>query len=363
MLKNTNHDAVHEQRTTTHQETNVFVAPRDNTEEHVARLAAELLDSPRIGVTDNLFDHGIQSLQISQLLISLKKQFGAMPSLDDMYLNPTIQDLARILRSKFSRCIDVGLLEIRAKGDRPALFLVNSSSRSALYEPLARRLDPNQPVCELTLSASAIADYRQLPYIHLEAIAERHVHAISSVQRFGPYLLGGYRSGGLLAMEVANQLRMQGHDVALVAMFGHVPSHLSWPSRSRFDPLRLALTRVGHQLLKALAGLFPSQACYPLIDSLRRASGNLFVHCAIRGAVSRYVTNPYSGRIAWFVASEGRRKQTRAYIGIASNQLEVYHVPSRENRMLSQPQVCEVAKQVTECLASVQGVEKTEAPS
>jgi len=48
----------------------------------------------------------MDSLQVAELRLLLRKQFGAMPSLDDVYLNPTIQDLAKILRDKTARSAD-----------------------------------------------------------------------------------------------------------------------------------------------------------------------------------------------------------------------------------------------------------------
>ncbi len=63
----------------------MYLAPRDHVEEHVSRLTAELLGKSGIGVTDNLFDHGMDSLQVAELRLLLRKQFGAMPSLDDVY--------------------------------------------------------------------------------------------------------------------------------------------------------------------------------------------------------------------------------------------------------------------------------------
>src|SRR5258705_11876983 len=120
----------------------MYVAPRAHIEEHLFRLTTELLGESCIGVTDNLFDYGMDSLQMMELRHLLRKQFGAMPSLDDVHLNPTIQDLARILRDKTARCMSVDLFEIQAKGDRPALFLLNSGSRSPLFEPLTQLRHP-----------------------------------------------------------------------------------------------------------------------------------------------------------------------------------------------------------------------------
>jgi thioesterase domain-containing protein/aryl carrier-like protein len=343
----------------------MYGAPRDYIEEHVSRLASKLLRRSGIEMTDNLFDHGMDSLQITELRLLLRKQCGAMPSLDDVYLNPTIRGLAKILRDKTARCMSIDLIEIQAKGDRPALFLVNPGSRSPLYEPLARHLHPRQPVYELALSA--IDDYRLLPYIDVEAIGERYLHAIRSRQAFGPYLIGGYRGGGLLALEVANQLRKEGHEVPLVMMFGHLPRRLLGRSQARLAPSRLALGQVSDQLFTALVGLLRRRAAYPWLDAFRRGSENRVAQRAIRGAISRCVPTPYPGRIAWFVESEDRRGQDRnswkAGVAVAGAPVEVCHVSSRESQMLTRAHVGRLARPLAACLAKVQGLENSEAPS
>ncbi len=84
----------------------MYVAPRDRVEGRVSRLTTQLLGKSCIGVTDNLFDQGLESLQIMELRLLLRKQFGVMPSLDDVYLNPTIQDLAKMLRDTTARSAD-----------------------------------------------------------------------------------------------------------------------------------------------------------------------------------------------------------------------------------------------------------------
>ena len=82
------------------------VARRDHVEERVSRLTRQLLGKSSLGVTDNLFDQGLESLQIMELRLLLRKHFGVMPSLDDVYLNPTVQDLAKILCDKTARSAD-----------------------------------------------------------------------------------------------------------------------------------------------------------------------------------------------------------------------------------------------------------------
>ena len=86
-------------------------------------------------------------------------------------------------------------------------------------------------------------------------------------------------------MEVANQLRKEGHEVALVVMFGRLPRRLFGRSRARVDPSRLA-GRVSAQLFQALMGLLPRRPSYAWLDAFRRGAEKLVAQAATRGAAA-----------------------------------------------------------------------------
>ena len=74
---------------------------------------------------------------------------------------------------------------------------------------------------------------RESPQTSVEAMASRYIAEMKSVQPSGPYALGGYCFGGLVAYEMANQLLAEGDEVALVAMF-NAPSATY---NQRFNPV------------------------------------------------------------------------------------------------------------------------------
>jgi thioesterase domain-containing protein len=61
-------------------------------------------------------------------------------------------------------------------------------------------------------------DGKLRPQETIEAMAAQYIAAIREVQPHGPYLLGGYSGGGVIAFEMAIQLRQQGEIIALVAL-------------------------------------------------------------------------------------------------------------------------------------------------
>jgi hypothetical protein len=108
------------------------------------------------------------------------------------------------------------LVGIQPAGERRPFFCVHPVGGDVLcYLDLARHLGADQPFYGLQypdLNEESGADTR------VEGLAARYIEALRAVQPPGPYLLGGWSMGGLVAFEMAQQLRQQGQQVALVAL-------------------------------------------------------------------------------------------------------------------------------------------------
>jgi thioesterase domain-containing protein len=106
---------------------------------------------------------------------------------------------------------------IRTGGYKPPLFLVHGAEGNVLlYRELAERLDREGPVYGFQ---SLGLDGRSNPERCVESMAARYIREMQSLQPQGPYYLGGYCLGGVIAYEMAQQLVAKGHEVGLLAMF------------------------------------------------------------------------------------------------------------------------------------------------
>ncbi len=205
------------------------------------------------------------------------------------------------------------------------LFLVHPVGGNVLcYADLARALGAGQPV--YGLQAVGLAD-GQPPQQEVEEMAAAYVAALRAAQPHGPYRLGGWSAGGVIAYEMAQQLRRAGEEVELLAL---VDSALPDGSAAQADDAELLAGLAGdlcglagtelacnqarlrelgpdERLAQVLAwartaGALPADAG---VDLLRRLWE---VYRANALAVSRYVAAPYHGRIHLLVASENRRR-------------------------------------------------------
>ncbi|MCG8535827.1 MAG: amino acid adenylation domain-containing protein, partial [Pseudomonadales bacterium] len=83
------------------QQANVYVAPRTEMETQVAAIWEQVLQKQNIGVLDNLFEIGGNSLLATRIVSRVKKQFDVAVSVRDLFLAPTVSDFASVIgRSK-----------------------------------------------------------------------------------------------------------------------------------------------------------------------------------------------------------------------------------------------------------------------
>lgn len=186
--------------------------------EHYQLLAIweELLSVRPIGIRDNFFYLGGHSLLATRLVARIEQVFGQKISLPTLFAGPTIEQLAIALRSKETTRPRSPLLPVQTAGSQqPFFFLHGDWTGGSFYcFTLARQAGPDQPF--YALEPFTFSSDQPLPSI--ETLAASYLTYVRSVQPHGPYLLGGYCNGGLLAYEMARQLYAQGETVDLLAL-------------------------------------------------------------------------------------------------------------------------------------------------
>jgi acyl carrier protein len=197
-----------------------YVAPRLPIHEQLLRIWEELLDTRPIGITDNFFDIGGHSLLAAQLVDRIDQRYGQKLTLSALFGRPTIEQLAEELQTAGQpgqrRVPTVKLHPVQPNGSRtPFFFLHGDWTGGAFYcYTLAQACGDDQPFYALEPYVFSEQD----PVPTLEEIAAAHLDAIRAVQPQGPYRLGGFCNGGLLAYEMARQLEQRGEAVEFLGL-------------------------------------------------------------------------------------------------------------------------------------------------
>jgi thioesterase domain-containing protein len=205
------------------------------------------------------------------------------------------------------------------------------------------------------------------PSESLETLAATCLRGIRSVQPKGPYHLGGYSFGGSVAYEVAQQLRADGEQVAVLAL---------WDSDFNADTFRLAIRRILH----GIRGI----ATWPLRTKLNYMAGEFSIRMrSFFGGLSsdseqwpdeldrrilskivrfqatameihrRYIHKPYDGRVWLFCTSDTPLdKDLPKWVQLARGGIEVVAIPGDHNTMLQEPNVSHLALSIQKCMSA-----------
>jgi thioesterase domain-containing protein/acyl carrier protein len=193
-----------------------FRSPGSAIEQTLAEIWADVLDLDEVGIHDDFFDLGGDSLRAVELLAEVETRFGRRLADGVLLEAPTVEQLARILSQDAAIAAPRSLVALRATGDRPPLFCVPGHLGSVLcFHELARYLGDEQPVYGLEARG---LDGVEPPHTTIEAMAAAYLTEILTRQPQGPYFLAGYCFGGRVAFEMARQLVAGGREVGLLAL-------------------------------------------------------------------------------------------------------------------------------------------------
>lgn len=317
-----------------------FAAPTLPIHQQLVDIWEDLLETSPIGIHDDFFALGGHSLLAARMVDRIEQVCGKRIPLSTLYAGATIAYLAEvILQDEDATRKDVQGNE-RAKavvvqagkpGKRPFFFLHGDWYGGGFYcLKLAESLDDDQPFYALEpyeFDRSQVA-------ISFEDMAAAHIETLRAIQPEGPYLLGGFCNGGLLAYEMARQLHAAGQRVDLLVLIdpadyrSHRPMHrtfnrvgemlrinqniqLNWflrylylriPSyRSKVqETAPKAIKQVRNRRAVALAQWLKLDKLLPFPVELRYQWSGIY-----RWVSSGYIPGAYTGKLTLFWSSEG----------------------------------------------------------
>jgi thioesterase domain-containing protein len=194
-----------------------YVAPRDETERKLVIVWEEVLGVSPISVTSSFFDLGGRSILAARLFTKILRSFGKELPLSTLFRSPTVEQLAKELQPSAQTAEYRTLIAIQENGSKTPFFCVHGGAGSTLFmHQLSRELGDDQPFYGIEPEG---LDGKRFKRLTVEQMAAHYLAEIRKVQPTGPYYLGGYCFGGLVAFEIACILRQQGEPPALVALF------------------------------------------------------------------------------------------------------------------------------------------------
>ncbi|UPU44828.1 non-ribosomal peptide synthetase [Rhodococcus qingshengii] len=209
----------------------VFRAPVTEVERLVASVFEELLGIDRVGLDDDFFELGGNSLIATQLAAKLGQAISAEVPLRMLFTSSTVSEMSDKLVTGmhvgFELDLDAALavtLPLRARGSELPLFCVHPMVGLAWpYAPLAAFVDRSVPLYGLQTPALTEEDFFATA---LTDYIDRYVSEIRSVQQQGPYRLLGWSFGGVVAHGIAARLEALGEKVSALVILDGSPLSL-----------------------------------------------------------------------------------------------------------------------------------------
>ena len=368
-----------------------FVAPGSGVEEILAGFWRELLGIDQIGIHDNFFDLGGHSLIAVRLFRMIKKAFSLDLPISVLFEAPTIATCAAIIAAQApaggvaepeqtesaatERLIHLVPMSRGNGGDASPIFICAGMFGNLLnLRQLALQLGANRLVYGLQ-ARGLYGD--QEPHPTFEAAASDYLAEIRSVKPKGPYLLGGFSGGGLIAYEMAQQLRQQGEEVSLLVLLDTpLPRQTAL---SLLDRANMKLQDIQRHGIGFFGEWLKSRRDWKRVQAEKRLaasqeqSGSQFhnarIEAAFYEALKRYEVKPYSGKVlllrprpeVLYRLSGGRRLQTGRNVVLDDNgwspyveALDIQEVPGDHDSMVLEPYVRVLASKLMQRLESEQ---------
>lgn len=258
------------------------------------------------------------------------------------------------------------LVKIQPNGSKPPFFGIHGKADNVIqYYNLARYWNREQPVYGLQPQG---LDGKQVPHNRFEDMATQYIREIRTIQPEGPYFLGGYSMGGVIALEMAQQFQAQGQKVAMLALFdSHGPEWIkplpfhALISRKVANLLRLEpkekLTYVKNYVKRKLSNRFYLEPQEHHESELQYQSPLVEAH---NQAIRDYVYQIYSGYAILFRAIEQHGDEFQVidpqlgWSRLVAGGLEIQEVPGNHYSMFSEPYVRVLAEKSKACLEQAQ---------
>ncbi|MGB3511819.1 MAG: AMP-binding protein [Microcoleaceae cyanobacterium] len=337
------------------------IAPRTTTELQLGQIWSEMLNIPAVGVQDNFFDLGGNSLLAMRLMARIEQQLGTHLALTTLFTEATIERQASLLSAAPNTQPFSPLVPIQPRGSLPPFFCIHPRAGGVLsYLTLARQLGDKLPF----YGVQALGIYgEQEPLSRIEEMATTYIKAIQTVQPQGRYKLGGWSFGGNIAFEIARQLHSLGQEVALLALIDSLnPIILNKPKRDDAMLVRLAARLLSQGCDDLESYLLLNKELIMSMDELRQLGldeqlsyvfketkrlhnlppeiglehmHQLFaVLQAHNHAIHSYVPQPYPGKITLFSAEEHpaqlAEKQIQFWSSLATGGITIHKIPGEQ---------------------------------
>jgi thioesterase domain-containing protein len=316
----------------------------DPLQAQLIRIWEELLGRKPVGIRDNFFELGGHSLLAARLMHRIKQVHGKSLPLAVLLEAPTVEQLAAVLRDGESHRWS-SLVPIQPEGSKPPFFCVHGVGGNIVgFRELGKCMKPDYPFYGLQ---SQGLNTRYARHTSIEEMASHYLNEIRTVQPTGPYHLGGFSLGGLVAYEMACQLVSRGEEVSLVVLFDTYASNPTPLKESLLEmllhPTWAPLQQLPEEVRRKVRRTYLAWRLPEDLKKVMRTNAQAAEHYRLR---------PYGGKAILLRADDTWRASDDPYARWKEliAELETVKIPGAHMDILREPHVSRLAERLKSCI-------------
>jgi len=348
-----------------------YTKPRDKTEQTLVELWRQLFGIREIGIHDDFYELGGDSLSAVQLVMRINQTFDIKLSSHILLQVKTIAGLARMIETGAPGVSTSSLIIELQPGESTAvpIFLVHPiGGHVYFYRDLAETLGGRHPVYGIQARG---LEGNEEPFENMREMAVHYIEAIRDLYPRGPYILGGASFGGMAAFEMARQFKIHHQEKVLLFM-------IDTPGPGRlFDQLKdddsilaylLNVTQKDIAVTAEQIRRMDEETRWKFLmehvkiagkeepEAFKNQVGKLLrIYHAHARAMFSYAAEPYDGRVIYFRAAQpgpyNAGDPEKVWGSLVKGELIIHPVPGDHNTMNDPPHVSRLGELLRHYLA------------
>lgn len=334
-------------------------------EQTIVEIWRELFGADTVEQDDDFFEMGGNSLLAKRLFFEIEKRLGKSIPPARLVEAPTISQLVGLIQKSNGDIPWSALVPMKRGGGKRPFFCVHDiGGDAAVFLNLVRHIPENLPFYGIQ---AGIGGESGPLLTSIESMARSYISELRTIQAEGPYHLGGSCFGGIVAFEMAQQLRAMGERVDLLALIDtpcppYPPAQYLQHNVEHFiQRFRPRLEKCGNLVLRQCKNLLGGNAqVWPV--SLRADISQIQNKMDLQRirilALQNYRPTPYDGKVALFLVSKPRLKSFQDirlhWSELATGGALVFKFPATHYNMLNEPNVCVLAEKLNTCFQQLE---------
>lgn len=330
---------------------NEFISPETDIEKQLANIWCDILSIRQIGINDNFFDLGGNSLLVVNTVVELNKHFNIELPFGIIYQFPTIKQLSNIIESGNLSSAWYSLVPIQTQGSRPPLFAIHTISLSDLPRYLK-----DQPLYFLRYGMARENQNNSITLPELSDLAKHYIDEMRHIQPQGPYHLIGFSFGGILAYEMACQLTASGQRVNFIGLLDSYLEREKLPQSFKQIICKI-FNQSPIQLYKRIAGKLQELIETKSLETDNNFSPHIYTEAPDKACMTNYHPHIYQGGqvtlfqgFEWDTLFSNYQLPEYAWRKLLGDKLDIQYVSGAHLDLLKEPHVKILAQALNACM-------------